>query len=227
MTGWGEEGSAGVSAGAESRGAARAEPRNDVEAAASVPPVASSPHPPIPSSTRPASDKVLDRAAVAELAAAARAEGRAVVLTNGVFDLLHVGHLRYLEAARGLGDLLIVGVNSDASTRALKGPERPLVPEGERAELVAGLACVDAAVVFPEPTAAALVEAIRPAVWVKGGDYGRLAEALPRLPEAAVVRRLGGEVRLLPFVEGRSTTRLVARIRGGGTGDGGMRGAQA
>jgi rfaE bifunctional protein nucleotidyltransferase chain/domain len=160
-----------------------------------------------------AAAKVLSRAAAAELARRAHLDGRRVVLTNGVFDLLHVGHLRYLQAARALGDLLIVGVNSDASTRALKGPARPIVPEDERAELLAGLACVDAVVVFPEPTAIGLVETIRPDIWVKGGDYGSLDEALPRLPEAMAVRLLGGEVRLLPFVEDRSTTLLVERIR--------------
>lgn len=160
--------------------------------------------------------KVLDRSSAAEWAALARQADRRVVLTNGVFDLLHVGHIRYLQAARALGDLLVVGVNSDASTAALKGPERPLIAEAERAELLAALACVDAVVVFGEPTASSLVETIRPAVWVKGGDYGSLEEALPRLPEAAVVRRLGGDVRLLPFVEGRSTTALIERIQRGG-----------
>jgi rfaE bifunctional protein nucleotidyltransferase chain/domain len=163
-----------------------------------------------------AASKVLSRTAAAELSRRARLDNRRVVLTNGVFDLLHVGHLRYLQAAHALGDLLIVGVNSDASTRALKGPARPIVPEDERAELLAGLACVDAVVVFPESTAVSLVEAIRPDIWVKGGDYGSLEEALPRLPEAASVQRLGGEVCLLPFVEGRSTTLLVERIRGMG-----------
>ena len=160
---------------------------------------------------------VVDRAAAVSLAEAARAAQRRAVLTNGVFDLLHVGHLRYLQAARALGDLLIVGVNSDASTRALKGPSRPLVPEDERAELLAGLACVDAVTIFAEPTATALLEALRPAVWVKGGDYGgSLEAALPRLPEVAVATRLGIAVRLLPFVEGRSTTALVERIRRAG-----------
>lgn len=157
---------------------------------------------------------VLSRTAAAELARRAHLKHHRVVLTNGVFDLLHVGHLRYLQAARALGDLLIVGVNSDASTRALKGPARPIVPEDERAELLAGLACVDAVTIFPETTAVSLVETILPDIWVKGGDYGSLEEALPRLPEAVTVQRLGGEVRLLPFVEGRSTTLLVERIRG-------------
>ncbi|MGI8916362.1 MAG: D-glycero-beta-D-manno-heptose 1-phosphate adenylyltransferase [Chloroflexota bacterium] len=163
-----------------------------------------------------AAEKVLTSPAAMELARRVHAAHHRIVLTNGVFDLLHVGHLRYLEAARGLGDVLIVGLNSDASTRALKGPTRPINPAQERAELLAGLACVDAVVIFPEATATRLIEAIRPDVWVKGGDYGSLEEALPRLPEAATVQRLGGEVRLLPFVEGRSTTLLVDRIRQGG-----------
>jgi rfaE bifunctional protein nucleotidyltransferase chain/domain len=162
--------------------------------------------------------KVVTREQAAQRAAEARAAGQRVVLTNGVFDLLHVGHLRYLQAARALGDLLIVGVNSDASTRGNKGPARPLVSEDERAELLAGLSCVDLVVPFGEPTAGALVEAIRPHVWVKGGDYGSLEEALPRLPEAVLVRQYGGEVRLLPATEGRSTTGLIERIRRQATG---------
>lgn len=160
-----------------------------------------------------AAANVLDRAAVAALAASARRVGQHVVFTNGVFDLLHVGHLRYLEAARRLGDLLIVGVNSDASTRALKGQTRPIVPEGERAELLAGLKCVDAVCIFAEVAASDLVAAIQPHIYVKGGDYGTLEAALPKLPEAPVVLRHGGEVRLLPFVEGRSTTDLIRRIQ--------------
>ena len=161
----------------------------------------------------PAAARIHSRAEAADLALRLRTPGRRIVMTNGVFDLLHVGHLRYLEAARQLGDALFVGLNSDVSTQAIKGPTRPIVPEQERAELLAGLHCVDAVVIFGEITASALVEAIRPDIWVKGGDYGSLAEALPRLPEAATVQRLGGEVRLLPFVEGRSTSLLVERIR--------------
>jgi rfaE bifunctional protein nucleotidyltransferase chain/domain len=170
--------------------------------------------------TGSAATKVLSRTAAADLSRNAHREQRRVVLTNGVFDLLHIGHLRYLQAARALGDLLIVGLNSDASTRELKGPSRPIVPQDERAELLAGLSCVDAVVIFPDATAVSLVEAVRPDVWVKGGDYGSLEEALPRLPEATTVRRLGGEVYLLPFVEGRSTTLLLERIRAAGDGDG-------
>src|SRR5262245_44818991 len=114
--------------------------------------------------------RVLEIAALVEELAPVRIGHARVVLTNGVFDLLHVGHLRYLRAARALGDILVVGVNADARVRALK-PGRPLVPDTERAELVAGLDPVDFAVIFAEPTADALLRALRPAVYVKGGDY--------------------------------------------------------
>jgi len=136
-----------------------------------------------------------------------RAAGRTVVFTNGCFDLLHVGHLRYLRAARALGDVLIVGVNTDAGVRRLKGPERPLVPEEERAELLAGLECVDHVTLFPEPTPEETIRALRPAIHAKGGDY--TAEALP---EAALVRSLGGRVVILPLVPGRSTTLLQGKL---------------
>jgi rfaE bifunctional protein nucleotidyltransferase chain/domain len=148
-------------------------------------------------------------AALRQQVGALRAGGGRLVLTNGCFDLLHVGHVRYLQAARELGELLVVGLNSDASTRALKGPERPLVPAAERAEVLAALACVDAIVIFDEPTAETLVSALRPEIYVKGSDY---AEA--DLPEARIVRRYGGRVCLLPAIPGISTTALIARIRG-------------
>ena len=144
-----------------------------------------------------------------------RAAGLRLVLTNGVFDLLHIGHVSYLQRARSLGDLLVVGVNSDASTRANKGPARPLVPEAERAALLAALRCVDHVTIFGERTAEALVAALRPDVYVKGGDY-RLddaAEGAP-LPEAKIVRGYGGRVELIPYVAGRSTTELIEKIRG-------------
>src|SRR6476661_4029741 len=139
--------------------------------------------------------------------AQARAAGQTVVFTNGAFDLLHVGHVRYLQAARALGDLLIVGLNDDASVRAYKGPTRPLVPEDERAEVLAALACVDYVVLFGDPTATRLVEAIRPDIYAKGGDYaaGDKGAGKP-LPEAAAARAGGGEVVIVPFVPGRSTS---------------------
>lgn len=157
--------------------------------------------------------QVIDRAALGALGAEARAAGRRVVFTNGVFDLLHVGHLRYLRAARALGDLLVVGLNDDACTRRLKGPRRPLVPEAERAELLAALAPVDRVVLFGDDTAVALIEALRPAVYAKGGDYAVApGDAGKPLPEAAAVRAYGGEIALLPFVPERSSSELVARI---------------
>src|SRR5438105_4808715 len=113
-----------------------------------------------------------------------RDTGLRLVLTNGTFDLLHIGHVRYLQAARELGDVLVVGVNSDASVRGYKGPNRPVVPQEERAEIVAALRCVDYAVIFDEPTAAQLVESLQPDIYAKGGDY---AEGGKALPEAEIV----------------------------------------
>ena len=141
---------------------------------------------------------------------AQHAVGHTVALTNGHFDLLHVGHVRYLQAARGLADALIVGLNSDASTAARK-PGRPVVPEDERAELLAALGCVDAVVVFDALTAEALVESLRPDIYVKGGDWNRPEG--PRPPEAAVVERYGGRVAYLPYVPDRSTSAIIARVR--------------
>lgn len=146
-------------------------------------------------------------------------QGRKVVLTNGVFDLLHYGHLQYLQAARALGDALIVALNSDASTRRYKGPLRPLVLEGERGALLAALRPVDAVVVFDEPTAEHVVATLRPDVYVKGGDYSLAADATGTtvgskpLPEAAIVRGYGGEVVLIPYLPGRSTTELITLIK--------------
>src|SRR5579884_4167495 len=120
----------------------------------------------------------------------AKAEGKRVVFTNGVFDLLHVGHVRYLQEARALGDALVVGLNSDASARAIKGQERPLVAQQERAELLEALSCVDAVVIFDEPTADALLQALEPDVYVKGGDYG--AQGPPEAqPCGAMVAKCG------------------------------------
>jgi rfaE bifunctional protein nucleotidyltransferase chain/domain len=130
------------------------------------------------------------------------------VFTNGCFDLMHVGHLRYLQAARALGDRLVVAINSDASVQALKGPTRPVLPEAERAELLAGLGCVDFVTIFSEPTADACLEAFEPGIYAKGGDY-----TPDSLPEAPTVRAYGGEIRILPFVEGRSTSSLIAKIQ--------------
>jgi rfaE bifunctional protein nucleotidyltransferase chain/domain len=143
-----------------------------------------------------------------ELASRLPSLGGTTVFTNGCFDLMHVGHLRYLQAARALGDRLVVGLNSDASVKRLKGDTRPILPESERAELMAGLACVDFVVVFDEPTADDLLAALRPEIYAKGGDY-----TPDSLPEAPTVRAYGGDIRIIPFVPGRSTTSLIARIQ--------------
>jgi D-beta-D-heptose 7-phosphate kinase/D-beta-D-heptose 1-phosphate adenosyltransferase len=132
-----------------------------------------------------------------------------VVFTNGVFDLLHSGHVALLEAARAAGDALVVGVNTDASVRRLgKGPDRPLVAEGERARLLAALAAVDCVVLFDADTPLALIERLRPDVLVKGADYAREA-----IVGAAEVEGWGGRVVRVPLVEGKSTTDLVRKLR--------------
>jgi rfaE bifunctional protein nucleotidyltransferase chain/domain len=154
--------------------------------------------------------EVRDLASLAEIRAGLRRQGAAVVLTNGCFDLLHVGHVRYLQAAKRMGDCLVVGVNADESVRRLKGPSRPLLPADERAEVIAALGCVDYAVIFPEDTAEHLVEALRPDVYVKGNDYGPGARDLP---EAEVVASYGGRVELIPLTSGRSTSAIIAKIQ--------------
>jgi len=156
--------------------------------------------------------------ALLALRAAWRARGETLVFTNGVFDLLHLGHVRYLQAAKELGHVLVVGLNSDASARRLKGAARPLVPQRERAELLAALACVDHVVIFGDDTAEGLVAALRPEVYVKGGDYtartgGGSQSAGKPLPEAAIVEGYSGKVVLLPYLPGHSTSELIARIR--------------
>lgn len=144
-----------------------------------------------------------------------RRRGQRLVLTNGCFDLLHRGHVRYLAQAKALGDLLVVGLNSDASTRRLKGDGRPILPQDERAEILAALAVVDFVVVFDEDTAEALVSALQPDIYVKGGDYA--PEPAPAgqgkpLPEAAIVASYGGRVEILPLVPQSSSSGIVERI---------------
>jgi len=138
-----------------------------------------------------------------------RAQQKVVVFTNGVFDLLHPGHVRYLQAARALGDALIVAVNSDASARSLeKGPDRPLNTAAERAEVLAALACVDATVIFDEPTPIEIVRALQPDVLVKGADW-----AEGTIVGADVVEARGGRVVRIPLAEGYSTTGIITRIQ--------------
>jgi len=155
-------------------------------------------------------ERILDLAAAAELAAAWRADGEVVVFTNGHFDMLHIGHLRYLQSARAEGDRLIVGMNSDRSTRARKGPGRPVIPQVERAALLAALRCVDAIVIFDSEDCKDLVAGIRPQVYVKGADWNRPGG--PRPPEAAIVAGYGGRVAYIDLVPGRSTTQIIRSI---------------
>lgn len=133
---------------------------------------------------------------------------KSVVFTNGCFDILHVGHVRYLQQARECGDALIIGLNSDASVQGLKGPERPIVPEDERGELLEALKCVDAVVLFDQETPWELLNHIRPDVLAKGGDY-----RIETIVGADLIQSYGGQVKVLPFVDGKSTTNVVERIR--------------
>ena len=141
-----------------------------------------------------------------------RRQGKRIVFTNGCFDILHRGHITYLNRAKGLGDVLVVGINSDKSVTRLKGPDRPILPLEDRMEILAALSCVDHIVPFDQDTPVDLIRAVRPHVFVKGGDYTR-----DTLPEARVVEDLGGVVHILPFVEDRSTTGIIERVRGGTT----------
>jgi D-glycero-beta-D-manno-heptose 1-phosphate adenylyltransferase len=159
---------------------------------------------------------ILDLAGALAWSASLRAAGLRLVVTNGVFDLLHAGHVQYLAEARALGDALLVGLNSDTCTRTLKGPERPLVPQEDRARVLLALRSVDAVVIFDEPTAGPLLAVLQPPLYVKGGDYalGASRQGGAPLPEEPVVRGYGGEIRLIPYLPGRSTSGLVAKIRG-------------
>ena len=153
--------------------------------------------------------KVLGRRALRQRLDTLRRGGTRIVFTNGCFDLIHPGHVRYLRAAKRLGDVLVVGVNSDASVRRLKGSGKPLVPQRDRCEVLAGLEMVDYVTVFDEDTPHRLIERLQPDVLVKGGDWPP-----GQIVGADLVRARGGRVRSLPFARGYSTTALVERITG-------------
>jgi rfaE bifunctional protein nucleotidyltransferase chain/domain len=155
---------------------------------------------------------VLSSAEAVAFVARLRAAGQMVVFTNGVYDLLHPGHVRYLQAARAEGDALIVGVNSDRSVRALKGPHRPVHPQDERAELIAALACVDAAVVFDQDTPHEIITALQPDVLVKGADW-----PADQIVGREVVEARGGRVVRVHVVPGHSSTQLIERMRQAGS----------
>jgi rfaE bifunctional protein nucleotidyltransferase chain/domain len=151
---------------------------------------------------------VLDRNEATAFVERLRSEGRTVVFTNGVFDLLHPGHIRYLKDARALGDALIIGLNSDASVRRNKGPQRPINPESERAELLEALECVDAVVLFDEDTPADIIQVVGPDVLVKGADW-----PADQIVGRDTVEARGGRVVRIPVAPGHSTTALLERIR--------------
>ena len=155
-------------------------------------------------------DRIIPRDKVRELGDRLRREGRRIAFANGCFDLLHVGHVRYLEAARAEGDVLVVGLNADEAVRAHKGPGRPLLPAEARAELVAALAAVDYVVIFAEPTAEAVLTELRPHVHCKGTDYTE-----DTVPEREVMRRLGGVVRIVGDGKNHSTRTILAGIAAG------------
>jgi len=155
--------------------------------------------------------KILDLDKLAACARELRTAGKRLVATNGCFDLLHVGHVHYLQAARALGDVLAVGLNGDRSVRELKGAGRPINNERDRAEVLAALECVDLVTIFPQLRATSFISAGAPAVYVKGGDY--TSETL-NAEERAALKKIGAEIRILPFEKGYSTSLLLERLQG-------------
>ena len=153
--------------------------------------------------------KVMTRDQLAPLLGTAQTQGKRIVFTNGCFDLMHIGHTRYLQAAKDLGDLLVVGVNSDASVKILnKAPDRPIVSDAQRAEVIAALGCVDYVILFNEPDPHSLIAALQPDVLVKGGDW-----PVERIVGREIVEARGGIVKTIPLVPNISTTSLIQRIR--------------
>jgi D-beta-D-heptose 7-phosphate kinase/D-beta-D-heptose 1-phosphate adenosyltransferase len=151
--------------------------------------------------------KIKKREELLRIAKDLRAKGKRIVFTNGCFDLLHIGHVRYLEEAKALGDVLVVGVNSDASVRKLKGPKRPILPEGERTEILSGLGCIDYITLFDEIDPLKLITSLRPNVLVKGGDWTK-----EQIVGREVVEKSGGEAVIIPFIQGASTSNLIETI---------------
>ena len=162
-----------------------------------------------------ATARILDRNRLIARVAIARRHGARVIFANGCFDILHVGHVRYLEAARALGDLLVVGINADEQVRRLKGPGRPFVPERERAEVIASLRAVDLVTIFPEPTVEELLRALRPDVHAKGTDY-----TVETVPELEAVRAYGGRVAIVGDPKDHSSSQMVIQLNKRVTGDG-------
>lgn len=152
--------------------------------------------------------KIIDSTQIKKIASQLKADGKTIVFTNGCFDILHVGHVRYLQAASELGDCLILGLNSDQSVRILKGPTRPINNQDDRAEVLAALSAVDYVVIFEEATAENLISQIKPSIYVKGGDYN-----IKDLPEAATVSQYGGQTILIPEVIGKSSSNIIKKIK--------------
>jgi rfaE bifunctional protein nucleotidyltransferase chain/domain len=152
--------------------------------------------------------KIIDDRQIQNIVNQLKIGGKTIVFTNGCFDILHVGHVRYLQAARELGDCLILGLNSDQSVRILKGPTRPINNQDDRAEVLSALSAVDHVVIFEEPTAENLIAKIKPAIYVKGGDYN-----VKDLPESAIVSQYGGRTILIPEVPGKSSSNIIKKIQ--------------
>lgn len=161
---------------------------------------------------RLAASKILSRSELQATAVRIKSEGKILVTTNGCFDLLHIGHIRYLQKARSFGDVMIVGVNADVSVKRLKGSSRPLVNENERAEVLAALECIDYVTIFTEDTPEAILSIIKPDIHVKGGDY-----SIEQMPEADVVMQNGGKIELISFSDintvGHSTSSLIEKMQ--------------
>lgn len=153
-------------------------------------------------------EKIIEREKIADLVGRLRSEGKRIVFTNGCFDIIHLGHIRYLREAKSKGDILIVGLNSDESVRKIKGESRPIMGQEERAEILASLEMVDFVVIFEETVPDELIKLIKPDVHIKGGDY----QSPDELPEAKLVRSLGGQVMIAKGVEGKSTSNIIKTI---------------
>ncbi len=152
--------------------------------------------------------QTVDRKDIGEIIKTLKAKGKKVVATNGCFDILHVGHVRYLQKSKSFGDILVVGLNSDISVKILKGETRPINPQEDRAEVLCALACVDYVVMFDEKSPVDLLDLIKPDIYTKGGDY-----TLETLPEADVILKNNGKVEFIDFVEGKSTTKIIDKMK--------------
>jgi len=152
-------------------------------------------------------DKIVSLSQLKKILAYLKTDGKKIVFTNGCFDIIHRGHIRYLRKAKNLGDVLVVGLNTDSSVRKIKGEKRPIVPEDERAEILSALEMVDYVVMFSDETPENLIWELQPDVHVKGGDYTE-----EMLPEARIVRSYGGDVVIIPMIEGKATTNIIKKI---------------